>query len=45
MLSRYSGMTENFAKIEKYNFWSNEFPNVGFIRSHYLNKIDAFIGK
>jgi len=43
-LNKYSDMTDKIATLEKYNFWSNKSPSVGFIRVGYLEKINAFIG-
>lgn len=37
-------MADNFAKLEKYNFWNNTYPSVGFIRDSYLDKINDFLG-
>jgi len=37
-------MTDRFAKLEKYNFWNNTYPSVGFIRDSYLDKINKFLG-
>lgn len=37
-------MTDKFARLEKYNFWNNNFPSVGYIREGYLDKINDFSG-
>jgi len=37
-------MIENIAKLKKYNFWDNKYPELGLIRDNYLNKINDFIG-
>lgn len=37
-------MEEVFNKIRKYNGWDGQFPETGFERSIYLNKISGFIG-
>jgi predicted AAA+ superfamily ATPase len=36
-------MTDKFALLSKYNFWDNNIPYTGLIRSDYLNKISGFI--
>jgi len=36
-------MTDNFTKLKKYNFWSNNLPEVGLIRNRYLEKINDFL--
>ena len=43
-MEKYSDMTDRFAKLEKYNFWNNTYPSVGFIRDSYLDKINKFLG-
>ena len=37
-------MTDNFAILKKYNFWDGLFPDLGFIRTDYLDKIRLFTG-
>ena len=32
-------MEENFASLKKYNFWSDEVPELGFQRKYYIDKI------
>ena len=36
-------MEENFKALEKYNFWSNNLPQLGFLRESYLKKIFKYI--
>jgi uncharacterized protein len=36
-------MDDKFALLSKYNFWDNNVPYTGLIRSDYLNKISGFI--
>lgn len=37
-------MDDKFARLDKYNFWNNNLPSVGFIRDSYLDKINDFSG-
>jgi predicted AAA+ superfamily ATPase len=37
-------MEENFAALEKYNFWKGNLPELGFPREYYTNKISNYIG-
>ena len=37
-------MTENIAKIAKFNFWNQNFPDLGYLREEYLKKIQQFTG-
>lgn len=37
-------MDDNFANIEKVNFWNNPMPELGLIRTSHLSKIESFIG-
>ena len=37
-------MTENIAKIAKFNFWNSNFPDLGYLREEYLKKIQQFTG-
>ena len=37
-------MTDKFTILEKYNFWNNNLPALGFRRDTYLSKINDFIG-
>ncbi len=37
-------MTEKIARIAKYNFWDGVFPDLGIIRSAYINRIAEFSG-
>lgn len=37
-------MIENIAKIAKYNFWNGNFPDLGYLRDEYLEKIHRFTG-
>ncbi|MCX6225014.1 MAG: ATP-binding protein [Bacteroidia bacterium] len=37
-------MTENIARIAIYNFWEGVFPELGIIRSTYIDRISEFIG-
>ena len=37
-------MLENFAKLKKYNFWEGSFPDLGYLRQNYLDKINSFTG-
>lgn len=32
-------MEENFEALKKYNFWDNNYPELGFPRDLYTNKI------
>lgn len=36
-------MEENFKKLERFNFWNNELPKQGYIRTFYLEKISKYI--
>ncbi len=36
-------MTDNFAKLKKYNFWNKEILNLGFIRNEYVSKINNYL--
>jgi hypothetical protein len=36
-------MEENFKSLEKYNFWKNNLPQLGFLRESYLKKIFGYI--
>lgn len=33
-----------FDTLEKYNFWDNDFPDIGFVREAYTHKIAAYTG-
>ena len=35
-------MDERFEKLKKYNFWGNNTPSLGFIRTEYTEKIFAY---
>ncbi|MDR1975347.1 MAG: ATP-binding protein [Bacteroidales bacterium] len=37
-------MEENFANLEKYNFWNNNVPDLGFPRADYADKILDYTG-
>ncbi len=37
-------MADNIAILKKYNFWDGMFPDLGFIRRDYLDKIRSFTG-
>ena len=37
-------MSDNFAKLVKYNFWNNDLPDLGLVRELYLKKITHFLG-
>ena len=37
-------MTDKIARLQKYNFWDAELPDIGFLRQNYLNRINDFIG-
>lgn len=37
-------MTENIATIARYNFWSDNTPDLGYERKEYLEKINSFTG-
>lgn len=37
-------MEENFADLEKYNFWNGNVPQLGFLRKHYTDDIAHYIG-
>ncbi len=37
-------MTEKFTQIAKYNFWDGVFPDLGIIRSAYIDRITEFSG-
>ena len=43
-LWKYSAMTENITRIAKYNFWEGVFPELGIIRTTYLERISEFVG-
>ena len=35
-------MSDNFAKLAKYNFWNNDLPDMGLVREQYLKKLPIF---
>jgi predicted AAA+ superfamily ATPase len=35
-------MEENFASLEKYNFWNGNVPELGFLRNSYTDKIFSY---
>lgn len=37
-------MEENFASLEKYNFWNGNVPELGFLRKAYTDKIFDYTG-
>ena len=37
-------MEENFAALEKYNFWNGHVPELGFPRKDYTDKIVDYTG-
>lgn len=37
-------MEDEFAALEKYNFWNGNVPGLGFIRKDYTDKIFDYIG-
>ena len=37
-------MKEYFESIRKFNFWDQQIPNLGFIRSAYMDKIMSYVG-
>ena len=37
-------MKECFEPIRKFNFWDQQIPNLGFIRSAYMDKIMSYVG-
>ena len=37
-------MKEYFESIRKFNFWDQQIPNLGFIRSAYTDKIMSYVG-
>ena len=39
-----SSMEEKIKALEKYNFWGDNAPNLGFIRTDYTDKIFNYTG-
>jgi uncharacterized protein len=37
-------MKESFESIRKFNFWDQQIPNLGFIRTAYTDKIMSYVG-
>jgi len=37
-------MEDNFAALEKYNFWNGHVPELGFLRTNYTDKIVDYTG-
>lgn len=37
-------MTENIARIAKYNFWDGKMPDLGIRRAAYLRQVNGFLG-
>ena len=37
-------MDDKFAALKKYNFWSDEVPELGFPRKYYIDKIFQYTG-
>lgn len=37
-------MDENFAALDKYNFWNENIPELGFVRKSYTNKVFDYTG-
>ncbi|MBP1672927.1 MAG: ATP-binding protein [Bacteroidetes bacterium] len=37
-------MKEYFESIRKFNFWNQQIPNLGFIRTDYTDKIMSYVG-
>jgi uncharacterized protein len=37
-------MKEYFESIRKFNFWNQQIPNIGFIRTAYTDKIMSYVG-
>jgi predicted AAA+ superfamily ATPase len=37
-------MSEKYAILEMYNFWDGQFPDLGYQRDTYLEKLDRFAG-
>jgi hypothetical protein len=35
-------MTDNFTKLQKYNFRNNNLPYIGLVRDKYSEKINVF---
>jgi uncharacterized protein len=43
-LSKYSIMNDFLAVLKRYNFWDNNFPNLGVTRQANLSKLTNFVG-
>lgn len=37
-------MDERLQLLEKYNFWNGQFPDLGLIRSEYVDRITGALG-
>jgi len=37
-------MNDKFTSLKKYNFWSDEVPELGFLRKYYIDKIFQYAG-
>ena len=37
-------MDDKFTSLKKYNFWSDEVPELGFLRKYYIDKIFQYTG-
>ena len=44
IFAKNSSMKEYFESIRKFNFWNQQIPNLGFIRTDYTDKIMSYVG-